>query len=165
MQALSLQERYSPGGVCFGCGPANPRGLRIRSFPEGDAEGDADGDGLVCHFQPEPWQEAFEGYVNGGIISAIFDCHSNWTAGWALFDHNAGHFPDVVTAEMSVRMLAPTPAREGPLVLRAHAVEVKGRRASVESTLQCAGKVCATFQGVFVQVREGHPAWGRWHSA
>ena len=65
----SLQEQYGPTVACFGCGPANPRGLHIRSFPEGD--------GLVCHWTPETWHEAFPGVLNGGIAGATF---VSWSA-------------------------------------------------------------------------------------
>src|SRR5512135_2640065 len=92
----SLQERYAPRSICFGCGPANPDGLRIRSFP--------DGDGLVAVWTPQPQHQAFEGAVNGGVIGALFDCHSNWTAAWHLM-RQAGEdtVPATVTAEFAVR--------------------------------------------------------------
>ena len=72
----SLQERYAPDNRCFGCGPANDKGLRIRSFPEGDT--------VVCEWQPRPEHEAWEGVLNGGVIGALFDCHSIWTATYHL---------------------------------------------------------------------------------
>src|SRR5207247_7555394 len=68
----SVQELYAPQNRCFGCGPANDKGLRIRSFPEGDE--------LVCEWRPQPYHQAFEGILNGGICGALLDCHSNWAA-------------------------------------------------------------------------------------
>jgi len=65
----SLQETYAPNNACFGCGPANPKGLRIRSFPEGDE--------VVAEWQPAKEHEAFEGMLNGGIIGTLLDCHLN----------------------------------------------------------------------------------------
>ena len=59
----SLQETYSPNGVCFGCGPANEKGLHIRSFPE-------NGD-VVAEWHAETYHEAFPGMLNGGIIGAL----------------------------------------------------------------------------------------------
>ena len=70
--AACVQERYAPRNHCFGCGPANPKGLRIRSFE--------DGEGLAAEWTPEPHHEAFDGMLNGGIIGALLDCHSNWAA-------------------------------------------------------------------------------------
>ena len=77
--APSLQERYAPQGRCFGCGPANPDGLHIRSFPSAE-----DPATVVAEWTPEPRYEAFEGVLNGGIIGALLDCHSNWTATYHL---------------------------------------------------------------------------------
>jgi hypothetical protein len=68
----SLQKRYAPANRCFGCGPANEKGLRIQSFVQGDA--------LVCDWTPQPHHLAFDGVLNGGICGAILDCHSNWAA-------------------------------------------------------------------------------------
>ena len=150
----SLQEIYAPNGVCFGCGPANPRGLRIGSRPEGE--------GLVARFRPEAWQEAFEGVLSGGIIGTLLDCHSNWTAAWALMRAaGADRPPCTVTAEFHVRLLRPTPARS-EVIVRAAPREAKGDRAVVEATLEAEGKVRATCRGVFVAVGEGHPAFHRW---
>src|SRR5882672_8214077 len=79
----SLQDRYSPQGLCFGCGPANDKGLRIKSRVEGDF--------VVADFRAEPHHIAFPGIVNGGILGALLDCHSNWTAAHHLM--KAGGLP------------------------------------------------------------------------
>ena len=72
-ETLSLQDRYAPRNYCFGCGPANEKGLRIKSFPGDDGE-------LVCRWQPQRDHRAFGDVLNGGIIGTLFDCHSNWAA-------------------------------------------------------------------------------------
>lgn len=150
----SLQERYAPASICFGCGPANGKGLRIRSIPQGDE--------VVCDFTPEPHHQAFEGVLNGGIIGTVFDCHMNWTAAYHLM-RAAGResIPPTVTAEFAVRMKRPTPAG-GAVRLRAHVVESSGDRATVEAVLEAGGQVTATCRALFVAVREGHPAFDRW---
>lgn len=150
----SLQERYAPNSICFGCGPANPEGLRIRSFPEGDE--------TVATWRPAPYHEAFPGMLNGGIIGSLLDCHSNWTAAWQLMrTRGLDEPPCTVTAEYTVRLRRPTPSGE-EVHLRARAVEIEGDRVVVEATLEAGGKVCATSSGTFVAVREGHPAYHRW---
>ncbi|MEM7354778.1 MAG: PaaI family thioesterase, partial [Acidobacteriota bacterium] len=70
---LSLQERFAPQGTCFGCGPANSKGLRIRSVPTAD-----DPETLLCEWAPEPYHAAYGTFLNGGVIGAVFDCHCNW---------------------------------------------------------------------------------------
>ena len=154
MTGESLQRTFAPQGICFGCGLANDQGLRVESYP--------DGDDLVATFQPQKHHEAFAGVLNGGIIGALLDCHSNWTAAWALMRAaGADRPPCTVTAEFHVRLLRPAPSA-GPVSLRAHAVELKGDRAIVESSLEAAGKICATCRGIFVAVQPGHPAFHRW---
>src|SRR5687767_5686317 len=145
----SVQDRYAPGNRCFGCGPANDKGLRLKSREESG--------GLVAEWRPEPHHEAFTGMLNGGIIGALLDCHSNWTAACHLM-RQAGQDtpPCTVTAEFHVKLRRPTPSTE-PVHLRAHVVESGPERATVEATLESQGKVTATCRGVFVAVKEGHP--------
>jgi uncharacterized protein (TIGR00369 family) len=151
---LSVQERYAPRSICFGCGPANGRGLRIRSFPEGD--------GLVAVWTPEPHHQAFEGAVAGGVIGALFDCHCNWTAAYHLMKATGGEAPPAtVTAEYAVRFKRPTKAGS-PLTFRSRVVEAGEDRATVEATVEADGVICATCRGMFVAVRPGHPAYHRW---
>ncbi|NLE85017.1 MAG: PaaI family thioesterase [Myxococcales bacterium] len=150
----SLQDTYAPRNKCFGCGPANEKGLRIKSFVEGEE--------VVATFRPEDHHQAFEGMVNGGIVGALLDCHSNWTAAWALMRQTGVSVPPcTVTAEFHVKLRAPTPLGER-LHLRARPVAIEGAKVTVEAELGTAEKVTATCRGVFVAVREGHPAYHRW---
>lgn len=150
----SLQETHAPTNACFGCGPANPQGLGIRSFAQGDE--------LVCDWKPQPHHLAFEGTVNGGIIGSILDCHSNWTAAVHLMRKNGlGELPPTVTSDFHVTLKRPTPI-DATLHLRAHVVESTDDRAVVEATVEANGKVTATCRGTFVAVKEGHPAYFRW---
>lgn len=151
---LSLQEEYSPTGICFGCGPANEKGLHIRSFAQGDE--------VVAEWHAEPHHQAFPGILNGGIIGALLDCHSNWTAAYFLMRRDGlDQAPCTVTAEFNVKLLRPTPV-DGPIKLKARVVESSEDRATVEAELIAGGKVCDTCLGVFVVVKEGHPAYHRW---
>ena len=150
----SLQARYAPQNACFGCGPANEKGLRIESFVRGGE--------LVASWRPEPHHLAFDGILNGGIVSALLDCHSNWAAAHHLMVKSGAERPPcTVTAELSVKLRRPTPM-DGPVTLRAWVVESTDDRAVTEAELSAGGKVTATCRGVFVAVKEGHPAFHRW---
>ena len=154
MNGKSLQEQYAPGNACFGCGPANPKGLHIRSFAEGDD--------VVAEWQAETQYEAFPGMLCGGIIGTLLDCHSNWAATHHLMRKaGADHPPCTVTADFAVKLLRPTPT-SGPVKLRARVVESTDDRAVVESSLEAGGKTTATCRGTFVAVKPGHPAYHRW---
>ncbi len=149
-----LQDRYAPHNACFGCGPANAQGLRIKSHVQGDA--------LVARWSPQPHHEAFPGMLSGGIIGALLDCHSNWCAAHHLMlQRGAESPPCTVTSDFHVTLLRPTPSA-GEVLLRARVVESRPDRATVEATLEAGGKVTATCRGLFVAVKEGHPAYHRW---
>lgn len=151
----SLQERYAAQSICFGCGPANPAGLHVRSFPAEAGE-------LVAAWTPGPQHQAFEGVLNGGIIGTLMDCHSNWTAAYHLMRRRGiDEPPTTVTADYAIRLLRPTPT-DGPVQLRARVVEATDDRATVEATLGAGGNITATCRGTFVAVGPGHPAYGRW---
>ena len=150
----SLQEKYAPNNACWGCGPANRDGLRIRSF--------VDNDEVVAEWKPEPKYEAFPGVLNGGIIGTLLDCHCNWTAAYHLMKTaDLDRVPCTVTAEYAIKLLRPTPTADS-VHLSARVVESAGNRATVEGSLTAGSEVCATCRGVFVAVKEGHPAYHRW---
>jgi acyl-coenzyme A thioesterase PaaI-like protein len=153
-EGMSLQERFSPQSICFGCGPANNQGLHIRSFPQGDE--------VVARWHAGGHHEAFPGMLNGGIIGSLLDCHCNWTAANALMKQaGVGQPPCTVTAEYHIKLKRPTPSN-GLVELRARVTEILPDRATVEGTLVVAGQVCATCRGTFVAVKPGHPAYHRW---
>ena len=159
----SLQETYAPKNSCFGCGPANAKGLRIRSFVEGDAllsGSSPNGSSLIiCDFQPEPHHQAFGGVLNGGIIGTLLDCHSNWTAAYHLMKNE--QLPCTVTAEFHVKLRRPTPMDQ-PVRITAKPTSIDGDKAVISATLEAGGRVTATCTGVFVAVKEGQPAFHRW---
>ncbi len=150
----SLQETYAPEGICFGCGVKNEKGLRIRSF--------ANDGKVVAEWKAEPHHEAFPGVLNGGIIGALLDCHSNWAAAYFLMKRDDKSEPDcTVTADFHVKLLRPTPS-VALIILKARVVESTEDRAIVEAELIANEKICATCRGTFAAVKKGHPAYHRW---
>jgi acyl-coenzyme A thioesterase PaaI-like protein len=156
MNEKSLQETYAPEGICFGCGVKNEKGLRIRSFPT------ENGEEVVAEWHAELHHQAFPGMLNGGIIGALLDCHSNWTAAYFLMKQNGQDEPDcTVTADFHVKLRRPTPF-DTTIYLKGKVVESTADRAVVEAELIANDKICATCRGTFVAVKEGHPAYHRW---
>jgi acyl-coenzyme A thioesterase PaaI-like protein len=154
MNGKSLQETYAPNNACWGCGLANADGLRIRSFPKNGE--------VVAEWKPEKKYEAFPGVLNGGVIGTLLDCHCNWTAAYYLMKRaKEVRPPCTVTSEYSIKLLRPTPT-SASVFLSAKVVDLAGDRATVEGTLSAGGEVCASCRGVFVAVKEGHPAYHRW---
>ena len=131
----SLQDRYAPENRCFGCGPANEKGLRIKSFVSGE------GGEVVAEWRAEPHHQAFEGVL--------------------MKQAGASTPPSTVTADFHVTLKRPTPM-DVPITIRAKVVESLANRAVVEATLEAGGRVTAVCRGTFVAVNEGHPAYHRW---
>jgi acyl-coenzyme A thioesterase PaaI-like protein len=135
---------------CYGCGRLNSKGLQLKSY--------WDGDETVARFIPRPEHMAIPGYVYGGLIASLIDCHGTGTAaaaaaraaGRELDDDPAFRF---VTAQLNVRYLRPTP-HGVPLDLRGRVTEVKGRKVVVSITLAAAGETCASGEVVAVQMPE-----------
>jgi acyl-coenzyme A thioesterase PaaI-like protein len=154
MSEICLQVRYAPRSQCFGCGPVNEAGLRLESFARNDE--------VVALWHPSEKHQAFPGMLNGGIIGALLDCHSNWTAAWHLLQQGRlSQPPCTVTAEYAVKLLRPTPL-DAPVELLARVVESAADRAVIEAVLSSTGKLRATSRGTFVAVRPGHPAYHQW---
>ncbi|MDX2087925.1 MAG: PaaI family thioesterase [Kofleriaceae bacterium] len=151
---IALQDRYAPHGRCFGCGPTNTQGLRIKSFRQDDGH-------VVCAFTPAPHHEAFENVLNGGIIGTVLDCHMNWTTiSHLIVQGNLAEAPPCVTAEFKVVLKRPTPLV--PVHVDAHVVSASEDRATIAATMTADGKVTAIGSGTFIAVKPGHPAYHRW---
>ena len=137
--ALSIQERLYPDLTCFGCGHKNPSGLRLRSYPGAD--------GVTATFIPWPEHDNGLGYLNGGIIATVLDCHSAAAVifearrrGWASPEGPALPY---VTAGLDVRYLRPTPLDE-PLGLIARVATADEDEMSVDVELREADKLRAS---------------------
>ena len=145
-------QDYYPDDVsqCYGCGRLNEHGHRIKSYWDGEES--------VCVFTPEPHHTAIPGFVYGGMIASVIDCHSTGPAAAAAY-RAAGREMDTdpplrfVTASLHVDFLAPTPLG-GPLEVRGVVKELKGRKVVVTSTLSAMGQLCARGEVVAVQMPE-----------
>jgi acyl-coenzyme A thioesterase PaaI-like protein len=136
--------------MCYGCGRLNAHGLQIKSHWEGDE--------AVCRYTPRPYHTALPGYVYGGLIASLIDCHGTGTAAAAAYraegramDTKPAH--RFVTASLHVDYLKPTPV-EGPLELRSQVKEIKGRKVVITTTLSVHGVVCARGEVVAVEMPE-----------
>jgi acyl-coenzyme A thioesterase PaaI-like protein len=154
MSEIAIHDFYPDDlAVCYGCGRLNPQGLHIRSIWDGDQS--------ICVFEPRLYHTAIPGFVYGGLVASIIDCHSTGTAAAAAYraaNREPGSLPAFryVTASLHVEYLRPTPL--GPqLIVRARVKELKGRKAVIECELFAEEQLCARGQVVTVQI----PAdWG-----
>ena len=151
MQRKAFQDFYPDQlSYCYGCGRLNEAGLQIKSFWDGDES--------VCHFQPRPYHTAIPGFVYGGLIASLIDCHSTGTAAAAAY-RAAGRAMDslpplrFLTASLHVDYLKPTPI-DSLLEVRASVVEIKGRKVVVMAEVIAGGETCARGEVIAVQMPE-----------
>lgn len=130
--SVSIQKRLYPQSTCFGCGQANPAGLRLESFHVDD--------GVVATYQPQEAHSNGMGTLNGGIIATLLDCHS----GAAVLLHSAGEADTLtelwVTAGLELRYRLPT-LMENPCELHARITDRSDSSVIVSATLKSDGKV------------------------
>jgi len=150
----SIQETYAPHSLCFGCGPSNSQGLRIKSYVDGNL--------FFANFKPESYHQAFENVLSGGIVGTLLDCHSNWCAAYSMMKFANENAPAcTVTAYYSVELLKPTPM-DSILKLVASPIKVSNNKAEINAELLAQDVCTARCSGLFVAVSPGHPAFHRW---
>ena len=149
MTEKSFQDHYPEiYRHCYGCGSNNSRGLQLRSF--------WDGDEAVAVFLPKEYHTAFPGYVYGGLIASLIDCHCTGTASAAAYrqaGRELGTEPAFryVTASLHVDYLKPTPLGP-PIEIRASVLEIKGRKTVTEAKVSVENIVTARGKVVAVQI-------------
>jgi acyl-coenzyme A thioesterase PaaI-like protein len=143
-----IQAYYNPAtAICYGCGTNNPHGLHIQTHWNG-TEG-------ICHFTPHPEHTAFPGYVYGGLLASLIDCHSIGTAIAALYDRLGqayGSEPEItcVTGSLNVKYLKPTPIG-AELIVKTRIQAITDKKVVVLSSVYVGETECV--QGEVVAVR------------
>jgi acyl-coenzyme A thioesterase PaaI-like protein len=157
MTDKAFQDCYSDAySHCYGCGRLNGQGLQIKSRWDGDES--------VCRFEPRPYHLALPGFVYGGLIASLIDCHGTGTAAGAAYRAEGramGTEPELryVTASLHVDYLRPTPMGE-ILELRGRVEEIKGRKVAVAIDLYAGGEICARGRVVAVRMPDSMLASG-----
>lgn len=146
---LPFQDYYPDAwSHCYGCGRLNEHGLQIKST--------WDGDETVATYTPRPYHTAVPGFVYGGLLASLIDCHGTGSAaaaGYRAESRDMDTLPPLryVTASLKVDYLKPTPLGP-PLVLRGRIVEVKGRKVVVQISLYVEGEECVRGEVIAVQI-------------
>lgn len=148
---LAFQDYY-PDDVahCYGCGKLNEKGHQIKTY--------WDGEETVTKFTPQEYHTAIPGYVYGGLLASLIDCHGTGSAAAAMYKHEGrgmdSHPPlRFVTAQLNVTYLKPTPL--GPeLILRGKIREIKGKKVVVEIALYAEEELCVRGEVIAVKMPE-----------
>ena len=151
MVKKAFQDHYPDQlSHCYGCGRLNLDGYQIKSYWEGEES--------ICRFKPGPEHISIPGYVYGGMIASLVDCHGTGTAaaaGYRLENRSMDSLPALryLTASLHVDYLRPTPL-DITLELRGRVKEIKGRKVVIEIDVIASGVITAKGQVVAVQVPE-----------
>lgn len=147
MNDIAFQDQYPEDYAnCYGCGRNNEHGLQIKSY--------WDGDETVCHHTPRPYYTGgVPGFLYGGMIASLMDCHGAGTAAAAKAKETGDPIARFVTASLKVDYLRPTPLGV-ELEIRGKIAEIKGRKVIVDLQLLAEGEVCAKGQTVMIQIKE-----------
>ena len=148
---IAIQDTYPDDlAHCYGCGRLNEHGLHLRTFWNGDE--------TVTRYTPRPWHIAIPGYVNGGLLASLLDCHGTGTAAAAAY-RAEGREPGTppmrrfVTASLHVNFLKPTPLGV-ELEVRGRATSITGRKVVVEAAISAGGQVTVRGEIVAVEMPE-----------
>jgi len=143
-------QDYYPENVahCYGCGSRNDHGHRIKTFWEGEES--------VTRYNPEPFHTAVPGFVYGGLLASLIDCHSTGTAAAAMYRAEGREMDSLppfrfVTGSLLVKYLKPTPLGV-TLEIRGRVKEIKGRKVVIESTVYAEGVATASGEVVALQM-------------
>jgi len=151
MHKKAFQDYYPTDfGQCYGCGPSNDHGMKIKSFWTEDEEES------YCYFTPKPYHTAVPGVVYGGLIASLIDCHATATAaaaGYRAEGRGKDTDPSLryVTASLHVNYLKPTPI-DTKLKLTGKVKEIKGRKIIITVTLSANEEICARGEVVTVKM-------------
>jgi len=151
----AIQDFYPEDvGICYGCGPKNPDGLQLKTYWNG-AEG-------ICRFLPRPRDTAFPGYVYGGLIANLIDCHSIGTAIAEAYQRGGrlpGSEPAItfVTGTLSIRYIEPTPMGV-ELLLKARIKEHHEKKSIVVCTVYAGEVACVVGEVIAVRAPWGQAA-------
>ncbi len=151
MEKHAIQDFYPDDfSHCYGCGKLNTSGHRIKTR--------FDGDETVTRFTPAAHQTALPGFVYGGLVASLVDCHAMAaaaghavrTAGRAVGEVPS---PRYVTAALNVSYLKPTPLGS-VLEIRGRVRESTARKTIVDVTVSAGGVVTAKGEAVAVPMPE-----------
>jgi acyl-coenzyme A thioesterase PaaI-like protein len=146
MSNTFLQDQLIPEVRCFGCGPANPHGLQLKTVQEGEY--------VVGEWTPKPHHESILGILSSGIIASLLDCSANWACVMGVkTERKLTGLPTMVTKEFTVRLLAPAYMNQS-CTIRSKVVARSGRRITGLSELIQDGSVRASCTLVSVVLDE-----------
>lgn len=148
---IAIQDYYADHFArCYGCGRLNAHGYQLKTRWNGEH--------TLTTFVPKEYHTSIPGFVYGGLLASLIDCHGTGSAalalardrGLVLVPYNA---PRCVTVSLQINYLSPTPI-ESEIRILGKIIEVKGRKVIVDAELYADNKLCVTGRIIAVEVPE-----------
>ncbi len=150
MSDVKAIQDYYPNhfSICYGCGRLNEHGYQLKTFWDGDI--------TLTRFIPKPFHTAIPGYVYGGLLASIIDCHGTGSAALAYARENQielkeENAPRFVTASLKVNYKKPTPI-DKTLVVKGAIQELKGKKLVIMADLFAGDQLCVSGEVIAVRV-------------
>ena len=149
MQIKAFQDYYPDHlSHCYGCGKLNEQGYQIKTV--------WDGDETLTTFTPKPYHTAVPGFVYGGLLASLIDCHGTGSASAAMYKQEGREMDTepsyrFLTGSLNVKYLKPTPI-DCTLQIRGKIREIKGKKVTVDVEVWAKGEVVVTGEVVTIQV-------------
>jgi len=149
MKTKAFQDYYPDHlSHCYGCGKLNEQGYQIKTVWYGNE--------TLSTFTPQPYHTAVPGFVYGGLIASLIDCHGTGSAAAAMYkkeDREMDTEPSFrfLTGSLNVKYLKPTPI-DGTLQIRGSIREISGKKVTVDVKVIANGDITATGEVVTIQV-------------
>jgi len=159
MKQLAFQDCYPEElSHCYGCGKNNEQGHQLKSFWQHIDKQSLQDSTTIAHFMPSDVYTAIPGFVYGGMIASLIDCHGTGSASAMAYlkqEREMGSLPALrfVTGALNISYLSPTP-QGVELALIGRFSEVKDRKVVVEITLSANDVICAKGQVITVLMPE-----------
>lgn len=153
MSKIAFQDCYIQSlSHCYGCGKNNPEGHQLKSYWLDNYEGSK----TIAHFTPKPYHTAIPGFVYGGLLASLIDCHGTGSAAAIVHYKNdlaIGSDPSVrfVTAALNINYLAPTPINK-QLELIGEFRHIKDNKVIVDITVSANNVMCARGEVIAVKM-------------
>jgi len=151
MSEKAIQDYYEERFAhCFGCGRLNKKGHQFKTFWEGDE--------TITRYTPDPHHTSLPGFIYGGLVASMIDCHGTGSAALAFARENnikleGFNAPRFVTGALNVSYKKPTPMGS-ELEVRGKIREIKGRKVVIDAELTADGNICATGEIISLLVPE-----------
>lgn len=137
---------------CYGCGKLNAHGYQIKTF--------WDGDETVTAFIPKPYHTAIPGFVYGGLLASLIDCHATGSAAGAMYKKENREMDSepsfrFLTGTLTIKYLKPTPIN-CTLQLRGRILEMDGKKVKVEVNVIAQDSITVKGEVIAIQVPESY---------